>query len=174
MLFRSGMDNEGFSKTDGRTTIFDYWSVGSLSRNVSGYNYDGTNLKPEEKDLRRWYAEVNTTVQKYEALSVGEFYDLMWINQHIWVDAANVYAYLRYLGNERFLVALNFAATPRRQRLRIPDDAWRLMGSKWNECIQPSDILGNSIFIGRDSVNHIADNGLEIEIPPHDGVILKF
>ncbi len=173
-LGERGMDNEGFSKTDGRTTIFDYWSVGSLSRNVSGYNYDGTNLKPEEKDLRRWYAEVNATVQKYEALSVGEFYDLMWINQHIWVDAANVYAYLRYLGNERFLVALNFAATPRRQRLRIPDDAWRLMGSKWNECIQPSDILGNSIFIGRDSVNHIADNGLEIEIPPHDGVILKF
>lgn len=173
-LGERGMDCEGFSGTDGRTTIFDYWSVGTLSRNVSGYSYDGSQLKPEEKSLRDWYAKAGAVAQKYEALSVGNFYDLMWINQHIWVDAANVYAYLRYTDTERFLIALNFAATPRRQRLRIPRDAWQLMGSKWNECVQPSDIMGNALFVGRDSVNKIEDGGLEVEIPAHDGIILKF
>ena len=141
---------------------------------MSGFNYDGANLLPNERDLRSWYSKVNNTIQNYETFSTGEFYDLMWVNQHIWVDSANVYAYLRYRGNERFLVALNFAATSRRQRLRIPDDAWKLMGSSWNECIQPSDLLGNAIFIGRDSVNNIKENGLEVEIPAHDAIILKF
>ena len=173
-LGERGMDNEGFSGVDGRTTIFDYWTVSSLSRNVSGYCYDGSKLKPEEKTLREWYSRMNSIVQKYDALSYGDFYDLMWINQHIWVDAANVYAYLRYFGQDRFLVVLNFAATSRRQRLKIPEDAWNLMGCNWNECIQPSDVLGNAIYVGRDSVNHIKDTGLEVEVPAHDAVILKF
>ncbi len=173
-LGERGMDDSGFSGVDGRTTIFDYWSVGSLRRNVSGYNYDGTNLLPNERDLREWYKKVTNIVQETEPFATGEFYDLMWVNQHIWVDAAKVYAYLRYSGKDRFLVALNFATKPRRQRFRIPDDAWKLMGSTWNECIQPSDVLGNALFIGRDSVNNIKENGLEVEIPAHDAVILKF
>ena len=166
-------DSEGYSGHDGRTTIFDYWSVPSLRRNVSAYKFDGSGLLPEERSLHDWYARLNNLVQQHEALSTGNFYDLLWINQHIWVDSANVYAYLRYNQDERFLIVLNFAATSRRQRLRIPDDAWRLMGSTWNECITPYDLLGNALFLARDSVNNIKQNGLEVEIPPHDALILK-
>ena len=168
------MDDEGFSGIDGRTTIFDYWTVPSLARNANGHKYDGKSLLPKESLLRNWYAKVNEVVQKYDALSSGEFYDLMWINQHIWVDAAKVYAFLRFQGRQRFLVVLNFAATSRRQNLTIPEDAWRLMGSTWNECIQPSDILGNALRIGRDSVNNIKERGLEVEVPANDGIILLF
>lgn len=172
-LGEKGMDEEGYSGRDGRTSIFDYWSVPSLRRNVSGFKFDGSSLLPEERSLRDWYTKVNNLAQRYEALANGEFYDLLWINQHIWVDSANVYAYLRYNENDRFLIVLNFAATPRRQRLRIPDDAWRLMGSTWNECITPYDMLGNALFLARDSVNNIKESGLEVEIPAHDGLILK-
>lgn len=171
-LGERGMDEEGFSGCDGRTTIFDYWSVPSLSRNAAQHKYDGSKLLAQERILRNWYAKVNKVAQKYEALSTGEFYDLMWINQHIWVDAANVYAYLRFQGDQRFLIVLNFAVTSRRQHLRIPPDAWQLMGSTWNECIYPSDILGNSISLGRDSVANIQERGLEVEIPANDGIIL--
>lgn len=173
-LGEAGMDDEGFSGIDGRTTIFDYWTVPSLARNANGHKYDGKSLLPKESLLRNWYAKVNEVVQKYDALSSGEFYDLMWINQHIWVDAAKVYAFLRFQGRQRFLVVLNFAATSRRQNLTIPEDAWRLMGSTWNECIQPSDILGNALRIGRDSVNNIKERGLEVEVPANDGIILLF
>ena len=83
-------------------------------------------------------------------------------------------AILRYTAEERFLVVVNFAATPRRQCFRIPADAWRLMGSTWNECITPSDMLGNALYIGRDSIHNIQERGLEVEIPAHDGIILKF
>ena len=172
-LGERGMDCEGYSGCDGRTTIFDYWTVASLRRNVSGFKFDGSSLTADERELRAWYAKVNGLVQQYEALSTGDFYDLMWINQHIWVDAANVFAYLRFLNGERFLVVLNFAATPRQQNLRIPEDAWQLMGSTWNECIMPYDMLGNALRLGRDSVNNIKERGLEVEIPAHDGIVLK-
>ena len=33
-----GMDKEGFSGTDGRTTIFDYWSPGNSGRMLSGFH----------------------------------------------------------------------------------------------------------------------------------------
>ena len=173
-LGEPGMDEEGYSSRNGRTSIFDYWCVPSFRRNVSGYKFDGSSLLPKERAVRDWYAKVNNLAQRYEALSMGDFYDLMWINQHIWVDASNVYTYLRYTAEERFLVVVNFAATPRRQCFRIPADAWRLMGSTWNECITPSDMLGNALYIGRDSIHNIQERGLEVEIPAHDGIILKF
>ncbi len=169
-----GMDEEGYSSRNGRTSIFDYWCVPSFRRNVSGFKFDGSSLLPKEKELFAWYSKVNNLVQRYEALATGEFYDLMWINQHIWVDSANVYAFLRYAQGERFLVVVNFAATSRRQCFRIPDDAWRLMGSTWNECITPSDMLGNALYIGRDAINNIKERGLEVEIPANDALILKF
>ncbi|MBQ3634770.1 MAG: alpha-amylase family protein [Bacteroidales bacterium] len=173
-LGEKGMDEEGFSGRDGRTTIFDYWNVDTLTRYVNGLKYDGGQLTDDEKALRKWYEQVGQVVQRYEALATGDFYDLMWINQHIWVDASKLYAFLRYDRNNRFLIAVNFANSPRRAILRIPADAWRLMGSTWNECIQPSDMLGNAVYIGRESVNNIKERGLEIVIPAHDGVILSF
>ncbi len=172
-LGERGMEQEGFSGVDGKTTIFDYWSVGSLSRNAKS-RYDGSLLLEEEKNLVNWYREMGGIIKKYQAFSLGGFYDLMWVNQHISVDAVNVYAFLRYHENERFLVALNFATTPRRQMLRIPEDAWRLMGCTWNECIQPSYILGHAQFVSRASVNNIKEQGLLVEIPAHDAIILKF
>lgn len=168
-----GMDDEGYSDRNGRTSIFDYWSVASLRRNALDGAFDGAALEPLERQVRDWYAKVNAVAQRYEALSIGDFYDLMWINQHIWVDAANVYAFLRYLPGQRFLVVLNFAATPRRQNLMIPDDAWRLMGSTWNECITTYDVLGNASRVCRDSINNIKARGLDVEIPANDGLILR-
>ena len=37
-----GMDSEGFSGRDGRTTIFDYWSVDTIRRWRNGGKFDGT------------------------------------------------------------------------------------------------------------------------------------
>lgn len=169
-----GMDAEGFSGHDGRTSIFDYWAPDTLRRNAQDLAFDGRAMTNDEKALRDWYAKINHIATKYEAFDFGEFYDLMWINQHIWVDATRVYAYLRFYGQQRFLIVLNFAEKSRRQNLIIPDDAWKLMGSSWNECIQPSDLLGNALYIGRDSIDNIKQRGLQVEVPPFDGLLLRF
>ena len=51
-LGEQATDSEGFSGYDGRTTIFDYWSVGTLRRWYNEGNPDGSQLTPRERWLR--------------------------------------------------------------------------------------------------------------------------
>ena len=43
-----GMDEEGFSGRDGRTTIFDYWTVDSISKWINGGKFDGKKLSVDQ------------------------------------------------------------------------------------------------------------------------------
>ncbi len=47
---------EGYGGDDGRTTIFDYWSLSTLQGWVNGHRYDGAKLSPSARDLRARYA----------------------------------------------------------------------------------------------------------------------
>ncbi|MCS7063049.1 MAG: alpha-amylase family glycosyl hydrolase [Methylacidiphilales bacterium] len=53
---------EGFGGDDGRTTIFDYWSVPELVKWVNNHSYDGGLLSPEQKELRAFYSRLITIV----------------------------------------------------------------------------------------------------------------
>ena len=59
-----GMDKEGFSGRDGRTTIFDYWCVDSIRH---GY-YQRRKLTNEEKELEQKYKKILKLVNKEKAL----------------------------------------------------------------------------------------------------------
>ena len=94
--------------------------------------------------------------------------------QHISVDASKIYAFIRYDGKHRFLVAVNFADHKQHINIRIPAEAWHEMGSTWNESIRPYDMLGNAGRLVPTSVNNTQNVGLELEIPANDGVLLMF
>ena len=68
-----GMDKEGFSGRDGRTTIFDYWCVDTLRR---GY-FNRRLLHKDEKMLEAAYKQILTLTNSERAVSEGQFYDLM-------------------------------------------------------------------------------------------------
>lgn len=53
-----GAGIEGFGQDDGRTTIFDYWSLPALSAWVNDGSFDGGGLSPQQADLRRYYADL--------------------------------------------------------------------------------------------------------------------
>lgn len=167
-LGERGMDEEGFSGRDGRTSIFDYWSVGTIR------DFINDTLDDKSKSLRSWYCNLLNIVQNNDALSYGKFYDLMWVNQSIFVDSTKIYAFLRYNDNQRFMIVLNFSNDNIRTKIKIPEDAWQLMGSSWNECIQPIDLLDSKTSFIRTSVNISINQGVEIEIPANNGLILKF
>lgn len=172
-LGERGMDAEGFSGCDGKTTIFDYWGIELLQKMVGNHTYDGAKLPAEAKQLKEWYSKLMNIVQKHDALAHGDMYDLMW-NQGIFVDATKLYAFLRHNGQERFLVLLNFSAEPQHTYIRIGDDAWKLMGSTWNECILPLDMMTKETHQEwRSSVDIIKDRGLELEVGAYDGKIFK-
>ncbi|MCD8210330.1 MAG: alpha-amylase family protein, partial [Prevotella sp.] len=72
-----GMDAEGFSGQDGRTTIFDYWTVEGLYHEY----IDRRKLTFKEKDLEKKYALILNIAKNEKAISKGEFFDLMYVNQ---------------------------------------------------------------------------------------------
>lgn len=116
-----GMDKEGFSGVDGRTTIFDYWTVPTLYR---GY-CDRRKQTADEKHLAKLYATVLNVAKKEKAVSEGEFYDLMYVNHDI---SNSVYAFLRKWKNEVLLVAANFSDASTECEINIPGHAFDFLG----------------------------------------------
>ncbi|MEM9456872.1 MAG: alpha-amylase family glycosyl hydrolase [Myxococcota bacterium] len=56
----AGAGVEGFGQDDGRTSIFDYWSLPALSAWVNGGAFDGGGLSAAQADLRNYYADLLT------------------------------------------------------------------------------------------------------------------
>ena len=94
-------DAEGYSGMDGRTTIFDYWSVPTLRRWHQG--------KPtaDERRLRSMYRKLLRLCNSKKTLAGGAFFDLMYANQET-LDTSRQYAYLRHCDGEMTLVVANF------------------------------------------------------------------
>ena len=109
-----GMDKEGFSGNDGRTTIFDYWSIDTLCRAAEG------KLTTEEKELYDIYKKTLLLARKEKAVSEGVFFDLMYVNGHL----ERQYAFLRKAGNDLLLVAVNFDDQEVEIDVRIPAHAF--------------------------------------------------
>jgi len=95
-----GMDREGFSGNDGRTTIFDYWSVDTLCRAAS------EQLTEQEKALYDIHVKTMHIARQEKAVAEGIFFDLMYVNSHL----QRQYAFLRRAEGELLLVAVNFDA----------------------------------------------------------------
>ena len=93
-----GMDREGFSGNDGRTTIFDYWSVDTLCRAAQ------KKLTADEQQLFDIHKKTMLIARKEKAVSDGAFFDLMYVNGHL----QRQYAFLRKADNDLMLVVANF------------------------------------------------------------------
>ena len=109
-------DAEGYSGKDGRTTIFDYWSVPTLRRWHQG--------KPttDERRLRTLYRKLLQLCNSEKTLSRGEFFDLMYVNQDT-LDTRMQYAYLRHCDGEMALIVANFSNQAVSTAIRIPQHA---------------------------------------------------
>lgn len=106
-------DAEGFSGLDGRTTIFDYWSVPSLRRWMNGGKCNNELLSDEEVRLRDTYKKVLNAAKNEPAISRGQFFDVMYVNyNNPTLDPHRQYAYLRKDGDE-VIVIVNLISAPK-------------------------------------------------------------
>jgi hypothetical protein len=122
-------DAEGFSGHDGRTTIFDYWSVPSVRAWYNNGKCNTAKLTPEQRSLRKLYKQVLTLCNKEKAISRGAFFDLMYVNfENPQFDPHRQYAYLRYTHNEILLIAVNFGSMPADISINIPQHALDMLG----------------------------------------------
>ena len=128
-LGEKGEDAEGFSGRDGRTTIFDYWSVGTLRRWYDNGKCDTARLTPQETALREQYARILNAARSEKAISRGLFFDVMYVNyENPTLNPHSVYAYLRSYGNEVIVIAVNFSAEVFSCSIRIPQHAFDTLG----------------------------------------------
>ena len=109
-----GMDSEGFSGNDGRTTIFDYWSIDTLCRAAK------KQLTDDEKAIFHIYKKTLQMARREDAVINGVFFDLMYVNQHL----SRQYVFLRRAGSDLLLVAVNFDGNDADISVNIPTHAF--------------------------------------------------
>lgn len=116
-----GMDHEGFSGVDGRSTIFDYWTVQAV---YQGY-FDRSSLGEGQRQLEADYQQILRLANEEKALREGELFDLMYANAPSpCFDLQRQYAFLRKKDDELLIVNANFSADQRTTQIRIPAHAF--------------------------------------------------
>ena len=159
-----GMDKEGFSGCDGRTTIFDYWSVDTMCRADEG------KLTDDEKALADIYSRIMNFARTDKTVS-GQSYDLMYANPHsASFNPDRQYAFLRRSGRQLLVVVVNFDSLDRNIKLNIPEHAFEYLNLPDGKNIEGEDILtGASVAVRLSS-----QQPLSIIVPKNGAAILKF
>lgn len=115
-----GMEAEGFSGIDGRTTIFDWCTVDKIER-LRKYIHTGKGLNEDELALLKKYRELVSFAASTPAVTSGQTYDLCYCNVYSnGFDVDRHFAFLRYDENETYLVACNFSSTAAQMNINIP------------------------------------------------------
>ena len=167
-LGERGMDMEGFSGIDGRTTIFDYWGVKSIQAWANKGQYDGANLSEEQRDLRLFYQRLLTIARDNKAVQKGLMYDITYaqgegFNKH------EQYAFIRHWEDETLLVIINFHDREQHMRVRIPNDAFVYLGIDEIKSCQATDLLRGEEW----TIPFNTSDAIELTLPAWRGVILK-
>ena len=167
-LGEKGMDSEGFSGRDGRTTIFDYWSVASLRSWLNKGLCNGI-LNERRKQLRDFYARLLTLCNKEKALREGRFFDLMYVNYHNpGLDPHRDYAYLRSTDDDTLLIIANFSDRDKEISVTLPRHAFNTLGLPEGS-VKATELLGGE----KAPKNFCSTLPFISRVPAHGAVIWK-
>ena len=155
-----GMDKEGFSGCDGRTTIFDYWSVDTLVRAAQ------KKLTASEKTLKAAYDRLLAIARTEKAVSEGVMFDLMYANPHL----QRQYAFLRKKGRETLLVVANFEGHAVEAPVVVPQHAFDFLKLRQRAAVEALDLLTDSPV----SLSLKADAPISLMVPAYSALVLKF
>jgi hypothetical protein len=147
---------EGFGGDDGRTSIFDYWTLPTLQGWVNNHRYDGGALPADIAALRQRYLRV-FRLMHHPALRDGQ---LWLLNSAQAADPAFgrepgatvsgrwAHAALRFTPDQRLLVVSNLHPTQPLQgvQLQVPPTAWARIGRSaspegalaWTDALDPA------------------------------------
>lgn len=161
-------DAEGYSGHDGRTTIFDYWSIPTLRRWLNRGRCDGP-LSDKEQWLRSMYKRILTLCNSERAVREGKFFDLMYVNyENPRLNPHRHFAFLRSAGDELLVITVNFSDEEVNVEINIPAHAFDYLSLK------RGNALATELLTGQESVKTISDTTpFATHIPAHGAVIWK-
>ncbi len=170
-LGERGMDKEGFSGIDGRTTIFDYWSVESIRNWRNGGKYDGKALTKEQKALSDFYVNLLNLCNSEKAIREGSFYDLMYVNYaNPHFNSGKQYVYLRKADNELLLIVVNFDNQDVEISIDIPTNVFEFLQVSPEKIGKGKELLTG----GKASAIPNLSNSFQTNIRANNGKIFKF
>lgn len=171
-LGEKGMDHEGFSGKDGRTSIFDYWGVESMQNWFNNGKFGVSKLSDEQKLTRDFYKKLLNITITEKAITHGELYDLEYanyFNEHF--NTHRQFAYFRKFEQELLLIVLNFDIQAVSIKLNIPTEVFTFLSIKNDSSVTISDLLST------DSQNIetclSSEKQLELSLNKHTACIYK-
>ena len=168
-LGERGMDEEGFSGRDGRTTIFDYWSLPTMRVWMgSDRKWRRNVMRVGMRRLREYYTRVMEVAAR-ESVARGSFYDVTYANlDNPQFDARSCYAFLRGGKEEVLVVVANFGDEDKDLGLRVPEEAWRYVGITTQRRRIANLLTGKWDFGLHDTAQP-----LPVRVAAHDAVVLR-
>lgn len=109
-----GMDKEGYSGEDGRTSIFDYWSIKSVREWLLG---------DKNSSIRDIYKKLLHIATKEEAIYSGDRYDIQYANGlSEFYNPNSQYSFIRKCSNFLIIILVNFGDSPASLSLNMPKE----------------------------------------------------
>lgn len=116
-LGEPGMDEEGFSGRDGRTTIFDYWSISSIRNWLTRESSSEHPLR----DQYKWLLHTAST----ELFCKGSFYGLNYTDKSL--GERGLYLFLRVYNKQFTIVAINFSPSNEEIEITLPSNVFETL-----------------------------------------------
>ena len=136
-LGERGMDSEGFSGIDGKTSIYDYWALKSVISWRSG----------EENNIRTIYSRLLNIATTEKALTEGKSYDLQYANNKTELyDPSVHYSFIRSYYKDMILIVVNFSDTDAHLGITIPLHAFDFLGSERKIATSGVDMIDGSVM----------------------------
>ncbi len=168
-LGEPGSDAEGFSGLDGRTTIFDYWSVASVRRWLNRGDCKGK-LTEQEKELREMYRRVLRLANSEDAVREGSFFDLMYVNyENPGLNPHRHYAFMRSHGDSTLVIVVNFGDSDSEVAVNIPRHAFDVL-----DLPEGCDPVATELISGEKGCKVFASSQpFTCKVPAHGAAIWK-
>jgi glycosidase len=170
-LGEKGMDHEGFSGIDGRTSIFDYWSMKSVRDWANHGKFNEEKLSRDQITLKKFYVKLLKLCNSEKSISKGLFYDLMYVNN----DSPNFnplkqYAYIRTDEETMLLIVVNFDSRNVDVAVKIPKHAFDFFLIAKKKNVVCTDLLSGETI----KQNILPDEKIAMHIPAYSGRIYKW
>lgn len=168
-LGEKASEAEGFSGHDGRTTIFDYWSISTVRRWLNGGRCDGTRLTKRESALRKLYARILNLCNTEKALREGRFFDLMYVNyQNPTLNPHKQYVFLRHADDATMLIAVNFDHIEVDIKAIVPNHAFHTLN------LPIGTMQATELLTGRKATKILSpDFTFDTVVPAHGAAVWK-
>jgi len=178
-LGEKGMDVEGFSGMDGRSSIFDYWGVKSLQAWANHGKFDGKLLSDEQKKLRKFYQTLLCLARDNKAITEGLMYDLEYA-QGEGFDKHQQFVFLRKAEDELLLVVTNFDDKQCDIRVTLPMDAFNYLQLPQLEKAVATELFTDTVLTSLNAkgkkqkyISLLANQPVAITLPAWTGAVYR-